>query len=140
MKVKINSAEKMQELGQRLAHVLPTSSVVELIGDVGAGKTTLVKGIGKGLDITQTIQSPSYTIFCRYEGQQKSLHHYDFYRLLDPGLASFDLEESLSDEKAVTVVEWADSVKGVLPPEHVIIHIVAINENEREVMLQGVSL
>lgn len=130
----------MQQFGEKLARTLPNGSVVELIGDVGAGKTTLVKGIGKGLGVGQTIQSPSYTIFCRYEGKQKSLHHFDFYRLPDPGLVAYDLDESLHTENAIVVVEWADSVQGVLPTNHITVSIQSLSENDRQVTVEGIDL
>lgn len=140
MKQNISSTEEMQNFGENLAKKLPTGSVIELIGDVGAGKTTLVKGIGKGLGVKETIQSPSYTIFCKYQGSEKDLHHYDFYRLQDPGLVSFDLEESLQTQNTVTVVEWGDSIKGVLPEKHITIRIVPISDDERQVEIEGIQL
>lgn len=140
MKQNISSTEEMQNFGENLAKKLPTGSVIELIGDVGAGKTTLVKGIGKGLGVKETIQSPSYTIFCKYQGSEKDLHHYDFYRLQDPGLVSFDLEESLQTQNTVTVVEWGDSIKGVLPEKHITIRIVPISDDERQVEVEGIQL
>ena len=136
----VASEKEMQNLGERLAKKLSSSSVIELIGDVGAGKTTLVKGIGRGLGVTDTIQSPSYTIFCRYDANEKSLHHYDFYRLQDTGLVSFDLEESLHTQNTVTVVEWGDSIKGILPENHVTIRITPISDDERQVDIKGIQL
>ncbi len=140
MKQNIGSTKAMQDFGENLAKKLPSGSVIELIGDVGAGKTTLVKGIGKGLGVKETIQSPSYTIFCKYEGSENDLHHYDFYRLQDPGLIGFDFEESLNTENTVTVVEWADSIKGVLPEKHITIILTPISEDERQVEIKGIEL
>lgn len=136
----VASEKEMQNLGERLAKKLPNSSVIELIGDVGAGKTTLVKGIGKGLGVTETIQSPSYTIFCRYDSGEKSLHHYDFYRLNDPGLVSYDLDESIHNDNTVTVVEWSDHVKDVLPDQCITITIKTTGENDRHVEIKGIEL
>lgn len=140
MKQNISSTEEMQNFGDNIAKKLPSGSVIELIGDVGAGKTTLVKGIGKGLGVKETIQSPSYTIFCKYQGSEKDLHHYDFYRLQDPGLVSFDLEESLHTENTVTVVEWGDSIKGILPENHITIKITPVSDDERQVEVEGMQL
>lgn len=140
MKVDIHSQNEMQKLGEQLAQKLPSGSVIELIGDVGAGKTTLVKGIGSGLGITETIQSPSYTIFCRYTVGNKSLHHYDFYRLNDPGLISYDLDESIHTEGATIVIEWSDHVKDVLPADHIKVNIITTGENDRQVTIEGITL
>ena len=140
MKQNISSTKDMQDFGEKLAKKLPSGSVIELVGDVGAGKTTLVKGIGKGLGVEETIQSPSYTIFCKYDGSEKDLHHYDFYRLQDPGLVVFDFEESLNTKNTVTVVEWGDSIKGILPENHITIRITPLSEEERQVDVEGIEL
>lgn len=140
MKLTVGSEKDMKELGQKLASSLPSTAVIELIGDVGAGKTTLVKGIGAGLGIKETIQSPSYTIFCRYDSGSKSMHHYDFYRLNDPGIVSYDLEESLGSENTISVIEWSDHVKDVLPEKHITVTISTTGENERQVDIQGAQL
>lgn len=140
MELTVISEKDMQNLGSKLAKKLPSGSVIELIGDVGAGKTALVKGIGRGLGIKEMIQSPSYTIFCRYDSGEKSLHHYDFYRLNDPGLVSYDLDESLHTEGATVVIEWSDHIKGVLPDDHIRIRIFTTSENERQVDIEGIDI
>lgn len=140
MRFDVYSRQDMQDLGLRLAKQLPSKATIELIGDVGAGKTTLVKGIGQGLGIKETIQSPSYTIFCSYQTQSKSLHHYDFYRLNDPGIVSYDLEESLNADNTVTVIEWSDHVKDILSDDHITIRITTTGENERQVEIDGIKL
>ncbi len=112
----------MRDLAQKLAGKLKGGEVLELIGDVGAGKTTFVKGLAKGLGVKEVVQSPSFTLFARYQAASGlSLHHYDFYRLDDPGLVAYDLSESLADPKAITVVEWADTVRAVLPEQRLIV-------------------
>ena len=140
MKVTVTSEKDMQNLGSRLVKKSPSGSVIELVGDVGAGKTTLVKGIGKGLNIVETIQSPSYTIFCRYDSGDMSLHHYDFYRLNDPGLVSYDLDESLHTDNTITVIEWSDHVKDVLPDYRITVNIVTTGESSREVEIRGIEI
>ena len=106
----------MKALGERLGARLKGGEVIELIGDVGAGKTTLVKGIGKGLQVDDEVQSPSFTISRVYDARDGlELHHYDFYRLTDAGVMAYELAESIADPKTVTVVEWAETVQAVLP-------------------------
>ncbi|MDO4526674.1 MAG: tRNA (adenosine(37)-N6)-threonylcarbamoyltransferase complex ATPase subunit type 1 TsaE [Candidatus Saccharibacteria bacterium] len=108
-------------------------SVIELIGDVGVGKTTFVRGLAKGLGIKEPVTSPSFTISKSYacpDGRQ--LIHYDFYRLGDPGLMAEDLQESLSEPKNIVVIEWSDSVKELLPEKHTIINIKYNNDGSRE--------
>ncbi len=101
--------------GEELGKTLKPPYFIELVGDVGAGKTTFVKGLAKGLGISDEITSPSYTISKCYQNGNITLNHYDFYRLDDPGIMSEDLEESLSDKDTITVVEWADIVINTTP-------------------------
>jgi tRNA threonylcarbamoyladenosine biosynthesis protein TsaE len=120
----VNDEAAMKELGKRLGAVLRGGEAIELVGDVGAGKTTLVKGIGAGLGIDEDIQSPSFTISRVYEARDGlALHHYDFYRLDDAGVMSYELAESLDDRQAVTIVEWGDTVQDVLPSDRVRIEL-----------------
>lgn len=109
----------MKLFGEQLGKQLRGGEVIELVGDVGAGKTTLVKGIGRGLGVDEDIQSPSFTISRVYEARDNlQLYHYDFYRLNDAGVMNFELAESIADPAIVTVVEWADTVRDVLPEGH----------------------
>ena len=110
--------------------------IIELIGDVGAGKTTFVRGLAKGLGIKEPITSPSFTISKSYacpNGQ--TLVHYDFYRLADPGLMQDDLKESIDSPNNITVIEWAESVSNILPENRTIISIIYNDDGSREVTL-----
>lgn len=122
----------MQDLAAKLGGLLRGGEVIELVGDVGAGKTTFVRGLAGGMGITEPIQSPSFTINRVYDAQNGiKLVHYDFYRLNDPGIMSDELTETLEDEKAVVVVEWADSVIDVLPQDRLVLNILANGETSR---------
>lgn len=103
-------------LGEELGRYSSGGFIIELVGDIGAGKTTLVKGLARGLGVRETIQSPSYTIsFCYPARNNLSLHHYDFYRLQEPELVAHELHEAIHDTEAVVVIEWADTVASLLP-------------------------
>ena len=109
-------------------------SIIELVGDVGAGKTTFVRGFAKGLGVTSEITSPSFTISKTYAcPDQKTLTHYDFYRLADPGLMREDLEESLNNPNNTTLIEWGESVSDLLPENHTVINITYTEDGAREV-------
>ena len=128
----IRSESEMLEYGKNYAAKLEIPAVIELIGDVGAGKTTFVRGLAQGLGINEPLGSPSFTISRFYQGDKATLTHYDFYRLEDPGLMAEDLAESITDENNVTVIEWGQSIADILPPEHKVIEIKYIDENTRE--------
>lgn len=129
--------KSMRELGVKIGAALRGGEVFELIGDVGAGKTTFVKGLATGLEIDDDVQSPSFTINRQYKGRNGlTLSHYDFYRLNDAGIMGMEIAESLSDPSRVTVVEWGESVKDVLPDNRIIININYLPAEGREVELR----
>lgn len=129
----LRSEEEMIQFGEELAKKLTLPCVVELVGDVGTGKTTITKGIAKGLGVTDEITSPSFMISKQYAFPEGKLVHYDFYRLAEPGIMSEDLMENINEPKTVTVVEWADSVADLLPEGHRKIVLTMRDDGTREV-------
>lgn len=130
------SVDEMIALGERLGRLLNGGEVIELVGDVGAGKTTFVKGLARGLGIDDAIQSPTFTISRRYDARQGlSLVHYDFYRLVDAGIMAAELHEAIRDSSNITVIEWAEVISGVLPRDVLRITITATSEESRALRL-----
>ena len=134
--MQIKSEQEMIAFGEKIGTSLKAPAVIELVGDVGVGKTTFVRGLAKGLGVSAAITSPSFTISKEYQGDGVRLVHYDYYRLNDPGLMADDLAESISDENTVTVVEWGDSIKNLLPKNHQTITIKYVDEATREVSVK----
>ena len=133
----IKSDSEMRAFGTKIGRSLRGGEIFELIGDVGAGKTTFVKGLAVGLEIDDDVQSPSFTINRRYDGRDGlTLSHYDFYRLNDAGIMSMEISESLNDPKIITVVEWGESVQDVLPADQIIVRIDYLPDEGRDVELQ----
>ncbi len=129
----IHSESEMLKYGQKLGGELKAPIVLELLGDVGVGKTTLTRGIALGLGINENITSPTFTVSKEYSGKNCRLVHYDFYRLSDPGIMSEDLAETISDPDTVTVIEWGQSIQDILPAKHKTIEIKYIDEDTREI-------
>lgn len=129
----ISSSEDMISFGQELGNSLKGGEVIELIGDVGAGKTTFTKGLAKSLGITDEIQSPTFTISRVYEGAKNNLVHYDFYRLNDAGIMAIEMQDVIDDPNNITVIEWGEPVREVLPKKYITVKIKIISENIREV-------
>ncbi len=126
----------MKEFGARIGRLLKGGETIELAGDIGAGKTTFTKGLAVGMGITDTIQSPTFTISRVYKAPNGLvLAHYDFYRLADAGIMADELHETASDAHTVVVVEWGDAVRSVLPADHLQIQFASPSENERELTL-----
>lgn len=123
----------MQEFGLKLSRLLTGGVTLELIGDVGAGKTTLTRSIARGMGITDPIHSPTFTISNRYETSNGlQLAHYDFYRLSDAGIMKDELAEVLEDERTITVIEWGDIVEEILPDSRITIRIRSESEHSRQ--------
>ena len=121
----------MQRLGVSIGQAVSGGEVLELVGDIGAGKTTLTKGIAKALDINEPIQSPTFTISRVYDSPRGlRLAHYDFYRLGEAGIMGDEIREVV-DNDSVVVVEWAGAVDGDLPEDRLVIKITATSEEER---------
>lgn len=120
--MKINSEQEMLDFGKTFAN--KNARVIELIGDVGSGKTTFVRGLAQGLGIKEPVTSPSFTISKSYALKNGGfLVHYDFYRLNDPGIMIEDFQENLKDPKNIVVIEWGESIKNLLPKNHTTIEI-----------------
>lgn len=134
--MKLNSEQEMLDYGARFAEQIAnakTPTVIELIGDVGAGKTTFVRGLARALNIKEPVTSPSFTISKSYAyGENKTLTHYDFYRLADPGLMLEHLEESLNTDNII-IVEWGSSIENILPETRTKIEIKLNDDGSREV-------
>ena len=133
----IPQSTRRVELWEGKAQQNPSNSIViELIGDVGAGKTTFVRGLAEGLGVKEPVTSPSFTISKTYAlPTGGNLIHYDFYRLSDPGLMSEDLSENLANPNDIVVVEWADTISDILPQNRTKITISYNNDDTRKVTI-----
>ena len=136
----INSEIEIKQLGEKIGRMLKGGEVLELIGDVGAGKTTFTKGLAKGLGVAETVQSPSFTISRVYEAGDLTLSHYDFYRLNDAGIMAMEIASAIEDRRNITVVEWAESVAEILPDNRIKIRILPQSETTRKVEIEGLEL
>lgn len=124
----------MLEFGKTLGATLKGGEVIELIGDVGAGKTTFTKGLAMGLGVTEDVQSPTFTISRIYQARDSlELAHYDFYRLNEPGVLKMEIEQVTHDDGVVTVIEWGGIIEGVLPDCRLCVTLSATSETERQI-------
>lgn len=138
MELILRTIDDTMAFAELLGAHLSGGEVLELVGDVGSGKTTFTKGLAKGLAVEEDVQSPSFTISRTYPARDDlELHHYDFYRLPDPGIMRYDLMESTDDKRVVTVIEWAQTVADVLPEDRTIIGFVYGEIDERRVTIQS---
>ncbi|NLB88391.1 MAG: tRNA (adenosine(37)-N6)-threonylcarbamoyltransferase complex ATPase subunit type 1 TsaE [Syntrophomonadaceae bacterium] len=117
----------MQELGAKLGKLLKPRDVIYLIGDLGAGKTTMVQGIAKGLNYEGRVTSPTFTIMNIYPTKPE-IYHYDFYRLGEDEFEDLGLEDYL-ERDGIAIIEWPSFEKGMLPNEGLFINIELIEDD-----------
>lgn len=130
--INISNLEETQALAQKLAGIVEPQDTITLEGDLGAGKTTFTQAFAKGLGITRTVNSPTFTIMKQYNGRIP-LNHLDVYRLED---SDEDLGwDEIFYGDAVTVVEWAHLIERDLPSERLAIEIRRVDENARVITL-----
>ncbi len=132
------SADETIRFGEILGSLLAPGDVVALIGELGAGKTTLVKGIARGLGVedNRAVKSPTFSLLNKYEGYVP-VYHFDAYRLED----TREMIDIGSDEilfgNGVSIIEWANKVPGCLPEEYMRITLAPISKNERNIEICG---
>ncbi|MDO5041678.1 MAG: tRNA (adenosine(37)-N6)-threonylcarbamoyltransferase complex ATPase subunit type 1 TsaE [Peptoniphilus sp.] len=134
----LNNTKETEKLGLTLGGLLKAGDVICLNGDLGSGKTTLTKSIGKGMGIEDYITSPTFTIINEYYSQL-NLYHFDTYRLENIE----DVEYLGFDEyfygEGVCVVEWADKIREFLPEDYLEMNIERIDEDRRSVDFRAVG-
>ena len=123
-------------IGQRIAELAKPGSVFCLTGDLGAGKTTLVRGVAKALQIKSVVQSPTFNIMKIYFDGTKPLIHIDAYRLADVD-TDIGLDEYIGYETGLTVIEWPMYIERLIPENSVEINIVNLGENTRRITIDG---
>jgi tRNA threonylcarbamoyladenosine biosynthesis protein TsaE len=125
-------------LGARLAEALGPGMVVYLQGDLGAGKTTLVRGIARGLGYAGRVKSPTYTLVESYDLSKFTLQHYDLYRMLDPREW---MDAGFRDDcnaASLCIVEWPEKALGLLPPADLRVQL-SIAGNGRQAIIHAES-
>src|SRR5262245_41653049 len=130
------SAEETEAAGERLGLRLRPGAVVALTGELGAGKTCFVQGLVRGLDATARATSPTFVLVNQYQGRVV-VHHVDAYRtdsmteLIDLGLLE------MMGGPGVTIIEWADKLRPLLPPETVHVHIGGVGDEPRSITIRS---
>lgn len=135
--LRTSSEAETEALGERLAARLRVGDVVALYGDLGAGKTTFVRGLARGLGSEDPVSSPTFVLMHVYEGRLP-LYHFDAWRLSGPeDLAAVGAEEYLEGD-GVAVVEWSERAEGLFPSQRLEVHLERGDEpEERRVRLVG---
>jgi len=128
-----HSLEETQQLAARLGELARAGDLVCLQGELGAGKTSFVQGVGRGLGIADSIHSPTFILANEHRGGRLPLYHIDLYRVesVDEAIG-FGLDDYLAGD-GVVVIEWAEKIRDALPRERLWITFQHIGENERQI-------
>ncbi|MEA2088724.1 MAG: tRNA (adenosine(37)-N6)-threonylcarbamoyltransferase complex ATPase subunit type 1 TsaE [Patescibacteria group bacterium] len=148
MKKYISKSEKQTLFfAKNFAKKLKGGDVISLIGNLGSGKTVFTKGVAKALNIKERVSSPTFNIIKIYNiprttGKKinaKYLYHIDAYRLKNSkDLINLGIDEMLSSKKTITIIEWADKVKNILPKNNISIQFQTTNnKNERIIIIRN---
>ncbi len=137
--IKTCSPRETRALGEKLAHQLRAGDVLLLLGDLGAGKSELTRGIAQGLGVTTPVTSPSFTILNVYDEGSVPLYHFDWYRLNNAEeLYEMGMDEYLGGD-GVAVVEWPSQCPEAIPETHLAVRLKPVSDTEREITLTPVG-
>lgn len=114
-KINIPNAEAMMDLGGKIADHFPKGGIVLLNGDLGAGKTTLVRGLLRHLGFEGIVKSPTYTLVEPYQINDRKIYHFDLYRLADPEELEYIGGRDYWSSNALCLIEWPEKALGYLP-------------------------
>lgn len=134
MKIRLKNSDETIELGKFIAASLQAGDVVLLDGELGAGKTTLTKGIALQLGITRNVKSPTFTLIREYMEGLIPLYHMDMYRLENSDPFEAGVEEYINGD-GISVIEWSEFIEELLPSEYLKVVISKIDDDQREAEL-----
>ena len=135
----LNSEKATEQFGARLVNVLEGSGIVFLSGDLGAGKTTLCRGVLRALDYTGAVKSPTFTLVEPYELPGHSVYHFDLYRLSDPDELNYLGVDEYFTSQALCLIEWSEKGLGLLPKPDLEIEMRVIGDTSRRLLIQSGS-
>lgn len=139
MTVYTKSDEETKAFGQEFAKQIKVGEVLCFWGDLGAGKTTLIQGIAKGLGIKGRIASPTFIIVRRHKLTEGFLWHIDLYRLENIAQAKdIGIEEILADKSGIILIEWPEKIKEILPRPRWDVRLETTGENERRIEYEAI--
>lgn len=138
MELILNSVEETLNIGKQLGSLCNKGDIICLVGDLGTGKTHISKGFAEGLNITDHVTSPTFTIVNEYDGRLK-FYHFDVYRVDDPDeIAAIGFDEYIFGD-GVSVIEWANYIEELIPKESLWIKVEKssnVNLNERKLTFE----
>lgn len=133
-----NNVNETIDFAEELAKSFKGGEVLALGGELGAGKTHFAKGIAKGLKITDTITSPTFTLMQQYQGENLTLYHCDMYRVAESSeLYETGFIDAINDLSGICVIEWAENIKDILPKNIININIEITGTDTRIINIEN---
>ncbi len=139
LKFKTTSEEAMLQWGVTMARYVNDGLILFLYGELGAGKTTLTRGLLRGLGWTGSVKSPTYTLVEAYDLNQKQLFHFDLYRIKQAEELDYMGIQDYFTPEAICVVEWPEHGKGVLPVADLSLYLTYEGETDRQIQIEASS-
>ncbi len=137
LRLESGGPEETRAAGERLGALLMAGDIVLLEGELGAGKTTFVQGVARGLGYDGSVSSKSFVLLGEYAGRVK-LYHADLYRLADPDQV-LDLALDEVSANGVLVVEWPERADGMFPEDHLLVRFEVTGEDRRVLWFEAVG-
>ena len=136
------SVEETQDLAKKLARNINPGITISLIGDLGTGKTTFTKGFARQMGIKDHVTSPTFKLISEYQGKKYKLNHIDAYRMNGPeDFLNIGGEEYLTSKNSVTIIEWGDILKDLLPSRTITVNFTRIisPKESRNIKISGIE-
>lgn len=127
MKIELADSDETELLGAALGNILPQKCLMFLVGDLGAGKTTLMRGLLRAMGHKGAVKSPTYSLVEEYRFADRSVFHFDLYRLKDPEELEWLGIDDYLQQQALVCIEWPEMGDGHLPPADLEIKLVYQN-------------
>ena len=137
------SIEETQKVAKNLAKKTPPGTVIALVGELGAGKTTFTKGFARQMGVKDPVTSPTFKLVSEYKGKKYLLNHVDAYRMEGPkDFLNIGGEEYLTAKNSITIIEWGDLLSDLLSEETITVHFkrIKIPKESRKIEIRGIKI
>ncbi len=131
LNIELKNTEETENLGGKLALLLKPPFVISLKGELGAGKTTLVRGFLRGLGVDANVKSPTYALVEAYTLSDKTVFHFDLYRIVDPKELEMIGIGEYFNEQAIVFIEWSENGEGYIPNADLQLELIVIPEGRK---------
>ena len=136
----VATLDELPQLAEKVVKQHSSTSFIAFFGDLGAGKTTLIKNICNFLGVKDEVSSPTYSLVNEYlDSEGKLLYHFDFYRINDEDEALDMGCEEYFDSGKLCLVEWPENIADLLPEERLEVHIETLSNDKRKILLKPIT-